>query len=147
MKEIKNILVAVALDNKDEPLLDYSMFFAKRLNAKIWLIHVAAPNPDFVGYEVGPQYIRDIRADDLKDEHKTIRKYSERLKSADVQTDGLLIQGPTAKMLVAEAEKLKIDLIILGLQQHGILSKVFNVDTSKQIIKISKIPLLIIPLE
>ena len=37
------------------------------------------PEPDFVGYEVGPQYISDMREIELKEEHKQLKKYADDL--------------------------------------------------------------------
>ena len=79
MKEIQNILVAVDFGDGDQTLLDSALQMAQKFNANVWIVHVAAPDPDFVGYEPGPQYIRDSRADELKSEHKTLHAYADQL--------------------------------------------------------------------
>ena len=35
------------------------------MQSRVSVIHVAAPNPGFAGYEVGPQHVRDWRAEEL----------------------------------------------------------------------------------
>ncbi|MFW5877826.1 MAG: universal stress protein, partial [bacterium] len=80
--------------------------------SKVWLLHVAAPDPDFVGYGVGPQYIRDFRADELKDHHKSIVHHVEYLKEEGIEADGLVLQGAKIEMILQESKKLSIDLII-----------------------------------
>ena len=65
---MKNILVCIDFHEQTKNLINKAAEIAKAFNAKLWLVHVAAPDPDFVGYDVGPQYIRDARADELKEE-------------------------------------------------------------------------------
>ena len=108
---MKNILVPVDFEGYSTYLLLGQAYeLAKKFDSKIWLIHVAAPDPDFVGYEEGPQYIRDKRAEELRKEHKMLKKYTDELHEKGVQAEGLLIFGSTVEMIHAEAKKLKIDL-------------------------------------
>ena len=69
---MKNILVSIDFNEQEALLMDRAYEFAKAFDAKIWLVHIAAPDPDFVGYDAGPQYVRDARAEDLKGEHKLL---------------------------------------------------------------------------
>jgi len=62
---MKNILVTIDFDVQTTLLIDSAYKLANAFDSKIWLVHIAAPNPDFAGYEVGPQYIRDSRAHEL----------------------------------------------------------------------------------
>ena len=70
---MKNILVTIDLEDHAEQLIGHAAEWAKAFGAKVWLMHVAAPDPDFVGYEVGPQYIRDGRAEELREEHRMLQ--------------------------------------------------------------------------
>ena len=99
-----------------------------------------------MGYEIGPQYIRDTRATELRKEHEQLQAYSDALKQRGVDAEGLLVQGATIEMILAESEKLQIDLIITGHQEHGFFYNAFVGSVSREIIKKSKIPVLIIPL-
>ena len=92
----------------------------KAFGAKVWMLHVAAPEPEFVGFGVGPQYIRDSMAEELKKEHKMLFEYANQFKSEGIDTDELLIKGATTDMIMEEAEKLNIDLIITGHHDHGL---------------------------
>lgn len=144
---MKNILVAIDLEKNEEPLLDYATEIAKKFTAKVWLVHIAAPEPDFVGYDVGPQYIRDTLAEELRKEHKELHEYAVALNKKGVEADGLLVQGATVEMIMAESEKLNIDLIILGQREHSFLYKIFIGSVSNEIVKESKTPVLVVPLD
>lgn len=143
---MKNILVAVDLHDNDQALIAWAVTLAEKFQSKIWFIHVAAPDPDFVGYEVGPTYIRDTRADQLRREHRLLQSYAAQVNAQTIETDALLIQGPTIEMLRNEVVKLNIDLLILGGHKHSFLYEAFIGHTATRIIKDVSIPVLIIPL-
>lgn len=94
-----------------------------------------------------PQYIRDYRATELRKEHKLLQEYSNDLKARGIESEGLLIQGATIEMIIEESKKLNIDLIINGHNEHGFLYNTIVGSLSSQIIKTSKIPVLIVPFE
>ncbi|WP_066224590.1 universal stress protein [Formosa haliotis] len=144
---MKNILVTIDFDGKEQILLDKAYQFASVFNSKVWIMHIAAPDPDFVGYSVGPQYIRDSRAEELRNEHRILQDFSRTLNERGVETDALLVDGATIEMIMKEAEKLNADLIITGHNDHGFFYKAFIGSTSEQIIAKSKIPVLLVPLD
>lgn len=143
---MKNILVTIDFDDESNVILNKAIEIAQKFNSKIWLIHVAAPNPDFVGYEVGPQYIRDFRASELRREHELIHEYTVKLKEKNIESEGLVIQGATVDMVIEESQKLNIDLLVIGHHKHNFLYKVFIENTEDQIINHSQIPVLVVPL-
>ena len=53
---IKNILVAVDFNEAVGEMLTYAEHFAEKFEAKVWLVHVAEADPDFVGYEIDKSY-------------------------------------------------------------------------------------------
>ena len=144
---MKNILVAIDLNANEKVLLNKAVEMAKALNAKIWLLHVAAPEPDYIGFGVGPQYIRDTRADELRKEHSLISEYTKQIKLENLECEGLLINGATIEMIIEEAKKLIIDLIIIGHHEHHFMYKAFFGSVTKGVIKKANIPVLIVPLE
>ncbi|MEO6150643.1 MAG: universal stress protein, partial [Mucilaginibacter sp.] len=107
---------------------------------------IAAPDPDFVGYEPGPQYIRDDRAKVLREEHAKLAAYVAVLEAKGHKAEALLVQGPTIETLIAEADKLKADVIVMGHHKHGWLYKFFNEETATETISKALVPVLIIPL-
>ncbi len=144
---MKNILVTIDFNKNEELLIDKAFQLAESFNSKLWLMHIAAPDPDFVGYDVGPQYIRDGRATELRKEHQMLQEYTKNLKKKGVDSEGLLIQGATIEMIIEESKKLNIDLIIAGHHEHGFFYNAFIGSVSAEIIKKSKTPVLIVPLD
>jgi len=97
---MKNILVSIDFNEQEKLLLDKAFELGKAFGAKVWLVHIAAPEPDFVGYGVGPQYVRAMRASELREEHQLLQKYTEKLVSKGVESEGLLVQGATVEMVI-----------------------------------------------
>lgn len=143
---MKTILVTIDFEKNEQQLIDKAFQLAEAFGSKIWLMHIAAPDPDFVGYDVGPQYIRDSRAEDLRKEHKQLQEYASQLNKKGVSAEGLLVQGATIKMVMDEALKLKADLIMAGHREHSFFYNALVGSVSSEIIKNSKIPVLVVPL-
>jgi nucleotide-binding universal stress UspA family protein len=143
---MENILVSIDFDGSEKLLMEKAFQFGKAFNSKIWLVHIAAPDPDFIGLDVGPQYIRDSRAEELRAEHKQLQKFADQLTQKGVKAEGLLVQGATIEMVMKEAKKLKVDLIMAGHHKHNFLYKAFVGSVSSSIIEESKILVLIVPI-
>lgn len=144
---MKNILVAIDFEDETQLLVDKAFEVAKQFGSKIWLLHIATTSPDYVGYSVGPQYIRDNVAGELRKEHKLIQKYADQLKAKNIEAEGLLVQGATSQTIIKESTKLNIDLVVIGHHRHSSLYKIFVDDVDSEIISNSKVPVLIIPME
>jgi nucleotide-binding universal stress UspA family protein len=74
-------------------------------------------------------------------------EYANQIKSEGVEADGLLIKGMTTDMIMKEADKLNIDLIITGHQDHSLLYKLFFGSVAAGVVRKTKIPVLLIPLD
>ncbi len=144
---MKNILVTIDFNEKEALVIDKAFQLAQSFGSKLWLMHIAAPDPDFVGYEAGPQDVRDSRATELRKQHKLLQEYTTSLKNKGVDSESLLVQGATIEMIIEESKKLHVDLIIAGHHKHGFFYNAFVGSVSAEVIKKSKIPVLIVPLE
>ncbi|WP_066632404.1 universal stress protein [Labilibacter marinus] len=142
---MKNILVAVDFKEGTDKLMDYAVDQAQSHKANIWIVHVVAPEPDFVGYEVGPQYIRDMRAAELKMEHRKLMDLANEVSYKGLAAEGIMIHGATIEILTAEIEKLNIDLVVIGHHKHGFVHKAFFGRTDVSLIEHVNIPVLVVP--
>jgi nucleotide-binding universal stress UspA family protein len=144
---MKNILVTLDFYGHEEPIIAKALEIAKAFQSKIWLLHVTDPEPEFVGFGVGPQYVRDSRASQLKKEHRLMEENSKKIEAEGIQCQGVLIKGATVDMISEEARKLDIDLIITGHHEHSALYKAFFGSVTKGVIKKADIPVLVVPLK
>ncbi len=142
---MKNILVAIDFREGTEKILQFAKEFAQQYMASVWIIHVSAPEPDFVGYSVGPQYIKDLRGVELKEEHKALKKYAEELNDRGIKTESIMLNGGTIEMLVAEVEKLHVDMVIIGHRKHGFFHKTFFGHTDIALVGHVNVPTFLVP--
>jgi nucleotide-binding universal stress UspA family protein len=142
---MKTILVALDFSSATDPVLDYAALLAEKLAAQLWIIHAAAPEPDFVGYDAGPEGVRDRVAAHLKEEHRELQQKSGALRERGIDARALLVQGPTVEVILQEAGKLGAELIVLGSHGHGALYRALLGSTSEGVLHRSEVPVLIVP--
>jgi nucleotide-binding universal stress UspA family protein len=142
---MRNILAAIDFSERSEAVLRTALEQAKAFGAHLWLVHVAAPEPGFVGYDAGPQSVRDNVAKHIRERHREIQVMAEAVRAQGVEVTSLLIRGSTVKALLGEAEKLSVDLIVLGSHGHGLMHRVLLGSVSQAILQKSLVPVLLIP--
>ena len=89
----ENILAPIDFSDVTDAVVAKAAQLAKALDAKVWLIHAAVPEPDFIGYEVGPEWIRDSAAKHLREEHRMLGQYQEKLRAEEVDVTAMLVPG------------------------------------------------------
>ncbi len=140
--------ILVAFDGSDAAklALKFSLRF-KEITDKMFVIYVTpavmGSGPTFDSYVPSTVYIKQDEAAD-----KILTTAKELL--ADAQVDAEMIKQDAtgdqiAKIIVRTAEEKSADLIISGTRKLSGLSKVILGSVSSEIIKISRIPVLICP--
>jgi len=142
---MKNILSLIDFSGLTDEIIQKSIELAGFYKAKCWIVHVAKGDPEFVGYEVGPQYIRDDRAHKLRTEHHRLDELKKRVSDSGVEVESLLIQGSILETIFHEVEKLEIDMVILGSHGHGRLYEIFVGSVCEGVLRNVDVPILIIP--
>lgn len=139
------ILVAVDLSDATEKVVKMAQEIAKGLSAEVWLLHVAEPEPDFVGYEIGPRSDRDALSKEFHREHSRIQQIADGLRKTGIDTTALLIRGATAESILKEAGKLGVDMIVLGSHGRGAIRQIMLGSVSAGVLHQSACPVLIVP--
>jgi len=145
-KRMKNILVTIDFEKEANLLVEKASELATKFGSKVWLLHVAAPDPDFVGYAPGPQNEIDFRSDELKHEFRIIEQYAHQLKLAGIEVEGLLVKGQTLETILEKIAALNIDIVIIGHHKHSLFYKAFVGNTDSGLINKSTVPILLVPL-
>ncbi len=142
---MKNILVPVDFSDVSERVTDAAARFARAFHARLILLHVAPPEPEFIGYEPGPPSVRSSVARELVEEHKRIHKLDHELERKGLTVTSLVIQGYAVEKILAEAEKFEADLIVMGSHGHGAIRNLLVGSVTEGVMRKAKCPVLVIP--
>jgi len=142
---VTDILVPIDFSDCAKTVLETAARLAEAFDGKLWVVHVAAPDPDFVGFEVGPQTVRDQRARDLREEHRLLQAEADALRDRGIEATALLLEGPTVEKILEEAERLDVDGIVIGSHGHGAAYRLLLGSVSESILRHTRVPLTIVP--
>jgi len=142
-----NYLVALDFSHSTTPVLQTVANLATRKDDKIWLIHVAEPNPAFIGYEAGPDVVRGQIAEEFKREHQEIQRQADRLREDGFDATALLIKGPVVKSILETAKKHEADIIVMGSHGHSAVYQILVGSISEGVLHKAECPVLLVPPE
>ncbi len=142
---IERILVCVDFSEVTDAVIDHAKAVAALAGAEARVLHVAAPNPDFVGYEVGPVAARQQVAQSLRTEHRMLEDLAKRLAEANVRAAPSMVQGPTAATILEQIQRYRADLVVLGSHGHGALRHLLAGSVAEEVLRKSKVPVLVVP--
>ncbi|MBT8479689.1 MAG: universal stress protein [Gemmatimonadetes bacterium] len=114
-------------------------------NREIYLLHVAEPDPSFVGYEAGPDEVRHDVAVEFKREHEQLHAMADRLREQGHEVSALMVQGPTVQTILEQSEKLGAEVIVVGSHGRGKLFDLVVGSVSAGVIRKSAVPVLVVP--
>lgn len=142
---MKNILVCVDFSSVTSDVLDAAATLSGALGSSVLLLHVVAPEPDFVSFEVGPQGERDALAKTLRSEHRRLQEYEGRFRDIGVDVKSLLVQGPTVEKILEEALALEAELLVMGSHGHGAIYGLVVGSVAEDVLRKAKQAVLVIP--
>lgn len=142
---MKEIVAAIDFSPVTAKVVHTAGTLARALAARVHLVHVVGPEPDFIGYEVGPQSVRDRLAEKYHGEHRQIQELAGSLRAGGADVTALLIQGRTVEKVVELARRVGAQLIVVGSHGHRTLRRVLLGSTSEGILREGRVPVLIVP--
>ncbi len=141
------ILVALDLSSATERALATAIKLSRATAAEVWLLHVAAPEPDFVGYDAGSASVRGQVAQEHRAEHRTLQAHAQALRDLGVACTALLVQGPTAATILREGERLGADLILMATHGHGAVFDLLVGSVSHAVLRDARVPVVMVPVK
>jgi len=142
---MKTILVPVDFSDVTSRVLEAAKSLARAYTARLVVLHVSEPEPDFVGFEPGPMAVRTSVARDYKKEHQKLAELRNSLVSEGLEVLALHIQGPIIDKLLDEAEKHHADAIVMGSHGHGSLFEFLVGSATSGVLRAARVPVLVVP--
>ena len=139
------LLVAVDLSESTQTIVDKVEEINKDYPAKVWVLHNAEPEPDFVEFKVDPLAARDSLAKRFHVEHRQLQEIADRLRKAGLDATALRVHGATVETILKEASDLDVDMIVVGTHGRGAMYQLLVGSVSEGILRKSRYPVLVIP--
>jgi nucleotide-binding universal stress UspA family protein len=144
MKAIKKVLVAVDLSEPSKAVIEASVQLARALDASLELVHVREPFVYAMAGQYGPSPEQEqalVRWIDAR-----LAEASDQISHARVPCVTTSLNGRPAREIVAHAEKVGADLIVVGTHGHGGLTHAVLGSVAERIVQKAKRPVLTIPI-
>lgn len=142
---LQTILAPVDFSDVTPQVTKAAAEMARAFGGKVILLHVAEPEPDFVGFEPGPQAVRSVVARDFRKEHHQLETLKETLAASGLETVALQIQGPLSAKILEEADANGAGMIVIGSHGHGSLYNLLVGSVTSGVLKGAKCPVLVVP--
>jgi len=145
---IKKILTPVDFSDITQAVIDTTKFIGTRFNSEVYLLHVISPliylsAPETMVLDViDTQTIEEIENAKKEEAYNVLTQLKELLKP--LKAYEIIDFGNPADVIVEKEEELKVDLVILGGHQKGLLEKILLGSTSEAVVKHSKKPVLVV---
>lgn len=141
-----NIILPVDFGDKTEKLVDGTIKFAKEVNGKIFLIHVAPSDIGFAIGDMGYQYFPEVEENEIREELVQLNKLEQRILAHDVDCEHLLKQGIAKDIILEYAKSKNANYIVMGSHGRSGIYDVFVGSLTKGLTKSSHIPVLVLPI-
>ena len=150
---MKKILIAVDYNPSAEKVAETGYAMAKSLGAEVTIVHVitdaayyAIDYSPIMGYQGGYTAGTMELIEDIKKEAELYLAASVK-HLGDSQIKTVVLEGDTIDSIITYSQDWPADLIVMGSHSHRGLERLFVSDVATHVLKQSKIPLLIIPVE
>lgn len=142
---MKTILVPVDFSDVTPRVVETARSMSRAFGARLVLLHVSEPEPDFIGFEPGPMAVRTAVARDFKKEHQKLEELSATVAVDGFQVLALHIQGPIVDKVLEEAKTQEADAIVMGSHGHGALFEFLVGSVTSGILRAAKVPVIVVP--
>ncbi|HPH84001.1 MAG TPA: universal stress protein [Ferruginibacter sp.] len=150
---MKKILIAVDYNPSAEKVAETGYTMAKAMGAEVTIVHVitdaayyAIDYSPIMGYQGGYTAGTMELIEDIKKEAELFLAASVK-HLGDSQIKTVVLEGDTIDSIITYSQEWPADLIVMGSHSHRGLERLFVSDVATHVLKQSKIPLLIIPVE
>jgi nucleotide-binding universal stress UspA family protein len=141
------VVAAVDFSSSAEHVAVEAAALSAATGAVLHLLHVAAPEPAFVGFDQpGGPLDHDHRLAELTEERRHLDDLAEHLATrTGVHARALVAIGPTAETIASVAEGFERALVVVGSHGHGALRRLLVGSTTDGLLRGSTRPVVVVP--
>jgi nucleotide-binding universal stress UspA family protein len=144
------VLVLLDLSEPTDELLRATTQIVAPAGGEITLLNVACPDADFEGDELRQDVSREGIAAELRRRHRRLQEVEASLRFAGLDARSLMVRcssvrGNPVSKLLAEIDRLRPDLIVVGSRARGALYRLVMGSTTDSVVRHALCPVLLVP--
>lgn len=139
------LLAAVDLSKASGYVIEAVHRVALATDAEVYVLHTILPLPGIAGPEFNPVTEHQELSERYLDERDQLNELVIQLVEANVNASALMAQGDPVKTILRQAERLDVELIVVGSHGHGMMFDALVGSISAGILRKSTIPVLVVP--
>lgn len=140
-----NIILPVDFGESTDELLKGAIKFAKELQGKLYMIHVAPADIGFAIGDMGFQYFPEVEENEIKEELVRLNNLQQRIVAEGIECEHLLKQGLAGDIILEYAAEKNANYLVMGSHGRSGIYDVFVGSLTKELTRRSSIPVLVIP--
>lgn len=141
-----NIVLPVDFGESTDRLINEAIKFAKQVQGKILLIHVAPADIGFAIGDMGFQYFPEVEQNEVKEELLRLNSTEQRIIAQGIECEHLLKQGVAGDIILDYVAEKNADYLVMGSHGRSGMYDVFVGSLTKELTRRSTIPVLVIPI-
>lgn len=142
---MKTILVPIDLSATAVTVIEAAAVLAKRMEAKLVLLHVVQPPVITSDYGIAMENLEELVAVSEKTANKQLSAMKERFSAPDLSVETVQVVGAPVGLIMEEARRLEADYIVMGSHGHTAIYDLLVGTTTHGVLKRARCPVLIIP--
>lgn len=141
-----NIVLPVDFGEATDKLIEGATQFAKQINGKICMIHVAPADIGFAIGDMGFQYFPEVEQNEIREELLKLNQLEQRVIAQGVDCEHILKQGIAKDIIMEYTKEKAADYIVIGSHGRSGMYDVFVGSLTKELTKSAPIPVVVIPI-
>jgi len=116
---MRNLLVSVDLSEMSGAVVERAACIAQSFASKLWLMHVAPSSKSSAPFNLDRDILRAQVANQLRLQRHQLQNLADQLRRDRIHVVTRFVSGTVSTTILAEAERIRAELIILGSHGHG----------------------------
>jgi nucleotide-binding universal stress UspA family protein len=143
MMAVQRFLVPVDFSDHANQALDYAMSLARKLGARLTLLHVIQPLPlggADMGMALPYTYIQELEAEISN----SMQAYLERVTAAGLEGEIAVVHGVPFHEIIETAKIQQVDLIVMGTHGRTGIQHVLLGSVAEKVVRLAPCPVLVV---
>lgn len=139
MKAIDHIIAPVDLEEHTEKLIEYAAYIAKKLDAKLTIVHVVEPFPAIGDIELGMATIEEYTQNRIRH----AQDFLDKLAKPYPDTEKKILHGEIVDEIIEYAKEKESEIIIIGTHGTKGIEKLLLGSVAERVVKSAHCPTLV----